>query len=52
MKQMPVEGTKFREVDRAWKNLMNKVNTNTAALEVIKLDDLGQTLRDANAKLE
>jgi dynein heavy chain len=52
MKQMPVEGTKFREVDRAWKNLMNKVNTNTAALEVIKLDDLGQTLRDANSKLE
>lgn len=31
---------------------MQRVNANSSALEVIKFDDLGQTLRDANAKLE
>jgi hypothetical protein len=35
MKQMPVEGTKFREVDRAWRNLMNRINENPKSLEVI-----------------
>jgi dynein heavy chain len=35
MKQMPVEGTKFREVDRAWRSLMNRINENPKALDVI-----------------
>jgi dynein heavy chain len=52
MKQMPVEGTKFREVDRAWRTLMARVKENSKALEVIRFDDLGQTLQESNSKLE
>ncbi len=52
MKQMPVEGTKFREVDRAWRSLMNKISENPKALDVIKMDELGDTLRECHAKLE
>jgi len=52
MNQMPVEGAKFREVNIAWKKLMNKVNDNPSALEVIKYDELGPILKTANEKLE
>lgn len=52
MKQMPVEGRNFKEVDRAWKNLMMKVNENPAALTIMEMEDLGDILNGANAKLE
>jgi len=35
--QMPVEGSKFREVNIAWHNLMNRINDNPNALDVAKL---------------
>lgn len=41
MKQMPLEGTKFREVDKAWKKLMDKVVNNPAAYTVMEIDELG-----------
>lgn len=49
---MPVEGTKFREVDRAWRNLMNRINDKPQALDVIEITELGDTLKECNAKLE
>ena len=52
MKQMPVEGRNFREVDRAWKNLMMRVNETPAALVVMEIEELGEILNGANAKLE
>jgi len=52
IKQMPVEGQKFREVDRAWENLMKKVQMNEAALAVIEIEGLGKILKDNNEKVE
>jgi dynein heavy chain len=50
--QMPVEGQKFKEVNIAWHELMNKIHANPAALQVIEIEDLGQTLKAASIKLE
>ena len=52
MKQMPIEGRNFKEVDRAWKNLMIKINENPAALTVMEIEELGEILNGANTKLE
>jgi dynein heavy chain len=52
MNQMPVEGRNFKEVNVAWHDLMNKINANPAALDVIKIQTLGETLKIANTKLE
>jgi len=52
IKQMPVEGQKFREVDRAWDQLMKKVQLNDAALAVMEIKDLGKILKDNNEKVE
>ena len=52
MKQMPVEGTKFREVDRALRILMNKISDNPKSADVMKIDDLGDILREADSKLK
>jgi dynein heavy chain len=52
MKQMPVEGRNFKEVDRAWKNLMSRINENPDANTVMRLEDLGRIVREANTKLE
>jgi dynein heavy chain len=49
---MPVEGRNFKEVNVTWHNLMNKINSNPNALDVIKIDGLGETLKTANQKLE
>jgi len=52
MKQMPVEGTKFGEVDIAWRSMMNRISDNAKAIEVIKIEELGDILKEANSKLE
>jgi len=39
--QMPVEGSKFKEVNIAWHNLMNKINDDPRALTVIEIQELG-----------
>jgi len=49
---MPVEGSKFKEVNIAWHNLMNKVNDDPAAKTVMQIEELGQILKSANEKLE
>ena len=51
-KQMPAESTMFNEVDKSWKRLMNAVLENPASLEVIKIPNLGKTLKDCFKKLE
>ena len=52
MKQMQVEGTRFREVDRMWRGMMAKVADNPRALDVIEIDDMGQILMECDEKLE
>jgi len=49
---MPTEGQKFKEVNIAWHNLMNRIHDNPAALEVMKIEELGSILKKANTKLE
>ena len=51
-KQMPAESTMFQEVDKGWKRLMNAVVENPASLDVIKIPNLGKTLKDCFKKLE
>jgi len=50
--QMPVEGSKFKEVNISWHNLMNKINADPRALSVIAMEELGSILKVANEKLE
>ena len=49
---MPVEGTKFREVDKAWRILMNRISDNPKALDVMEMEELGDILKEAHSKLE
>lgn len=49
---MPLEGTKFREVDKSWKKLMDKVVNNPSAYTVMEIEELGQVLNESHAKLE
>jgi dynein heavy chain len=50
--QMPVEGQKFKEVNAAWHGMMTKIKGDPSALTVIEIEELGSTLKQANAKLE
>jgi dynein heavy chain, axonemal len=52
MKQMPVEGNKFREVDKDWRMLMKQVAEDPSALNVIKIPGLHDIVFNAYAKLE
>lgn len=50
--QMPVEGQKFKEVNIAWHNLMNRIHDAPSAMAVIEIADLGTILKEASARLE
>lgn len=50
--QMPVEGTKFKEVNIAWRELMARINKDPAATTVIEMEELSSILKSANEKLE
>jgi len=52
MKQMPIEGGQFREVDRTWRSVMARVKENSAARDIMKWEELGQILQEAKKKLE
>lgn len=52
IRQMPVEGQQFKEVNIAWHNLMVRIDNDPRAFTVIEIDDLGETLKLANTKLE
>lgn len=52
MKQMPVEGNKFREVDKDWRFLMNTVKNDPRAYSVIDIPNLKEIVYSAHHKLE
>jgi dynein heavy chain len=52
IRQMPVEGQQFKEVNIAWHNLMVRIDNDPRAFTVIEIEDLGDILKKANAKLE
>jgi dynein heavy chain len=52
MKQMPREGQLFREVDKAWKRLINKFYDDPKGLTVFREPGLLETLNEAHEKLE
>ena len=49
---MPVEGNKFREVDKDWRALMKMVKDDPRALVVIDIPNLHDIVYSAYAKLE
>ena len=50
--QMPVEGKKFRLVNAAWHDLMQRIKRDERALTVVAIQELGTILKKANADLE
>ena len=52
MQQLPKEGAKFKEVDKAWKMLMEKVNLELKSTVVTRIENLQQTLDNCNKYLE
>lgn len=52
MKQMPLEGNKFREVDKEWRALMKQVKDDSRANTVIRIPGLHDVVFRAYAKLE
>jgi len=52
MKQMPVEGNKFREVDKDWRALMKTVKDDPRAYSVIDIPNLKEIVYAAHFKLE
>jgi dynein heavy chain len=49
---MPVEGRKFKDVNISWCSLMERINGNPKALDVVEIQELGQILKTADEKLE
>jgi len=52
MKQMPVEGAKFKEVDNNWRIIMGKMNANPKMTEVMKNKKLLDNFKEAHDSLE
>lgn len=52
MKQMPVEGAKFKEVDNNWRIIMSKINANPKMTEVMKNKKLLDNFKEAHESLE
>lgn len=50
--QMPVEGSKFKEVNNAWHKLMNEIYDDPSASTVMNRKEIGEILKTANEKLE
>jgi len=50
--QMPIEGRKFKDVNIAWCALMERINKNPNALDVVQIEEMGQILKSADDKLE
>lgn len=52
LKQMPTEGKKFKLVDGTWRTIMDQVNKNTKALDVVSIQKIVQRFEEANVLLE
>jgi dynein heavy chain len=51
-KQMPVEGTLFRDVDTLWKNTMDGIVTEAGIMDLADKDNIKQQFEEANKKLD
>jgi len=52
MKQMPVEGKKFRDVDKTWREVMEEALADPPATTVFRIEGLLERLQDCHQKLE
>ena len=52
LKHLAMEGTRFKEVDASWKNIMQKVNQNPKVIEYTKHRKTLDTLKDCHTSLE
>ena len=52
LQQLPQEGGYFKEVDRAWRTLMDKTHKEEKVKIIIATDKLKEILTDCNSKLE
>jgi dynein heavy chain len=52
MTQMPVEGKKFKSVDRTWREIMTLLTENPDILEVIKIPNLLNRFKECNGLLD
>jgi dynein heavy chain len=52
LQQLPVEGVLFREVDKAWRGLMQEAYSDQKVKKIMNSDKLKETLEQCNSKLE
>ena len=52
LQQLPNEGKLFREVDKSWRSMMEKVNLDKKALSVTKIENIKENLDENHQKLE
>ncbi len=52
LQQLPVEGALFREVDKAWRSLMQETYTEQKVKKIMGKEKLKETLEQCNSKLE
>ena len=52
LQQLPVEGALFREVDKAWRSLMQDTFTEQKVKKIMGKEKLKETLEQCNSKLE
>ncbi len=52
IRQMPVEGARFRKVDSAWRQIMQSCNENPKVLSVFQGSESISVLKDSNQELE
>ena len=51
-KQMPNEGSLFKDVDTLWKSTMEGIEADTAIMELAERENIKQSFEDANRKLD
>lgn len=51
-KQMPQEGTYFRDVDTLWKGTMDGIEAEPGIIDLIDRENIKQNFEDANRKLD
>ena len=52
MKQMPVEGARFKNVDKNWRDMMDVAQADPAALAVFKIPNLLERFQECHEDLE
>jgi dynein heavy chain, axonemal len=51
-KQMPTEGTLFKDVDTLWKLTMEGIENDPGIIDLIDRENIKQSFEDANKKLD